>query len=45
MTTMAQHLVQVTGGVDAHNDTRTVAAIDSAGRMLGSARFPAAGAG
>lgn len=45
MTTMTQHPVEVTGGVDTHNDTHTAAAVDSAGRMLGSAQFPATGAG
>jgi transposase len=38
-------LVEVTGGVDTHKDTHTVAALDSAGRMLGSAQFPATAAG
>lgn len=37
---MAQHVVEVTGGVDTHNDTHTAAAVDSTGRVLGSARFP-----
>src|SRR4051812_4665464 len=45
MTTMTQHPVQVTGGVDTHKDTHTAAVVDSAGRMLGSARFSATGAG
>jgi transposase len=42
---MAQDLVEVTGGVDTHKDAHTVAALDSAGRMLGSAQFPATAAG
>jgi hypothetical protein len=37
--------VEVTGGVDTHLDTHTVAAVDGAGRMLGSAQFPADRAG
>jgi transposase len=42
---MAQDQVEVTGGVDTHKDTHTAAAVDSAGRMLGSAQFPATAAG
>ena len=45
MPTITQHEVEVTGGVDTHKDTHTAAAIDSAGRVLGSAQFPATGAG
>jgi transposase len=45
MPTITQHEVEVTGGVDTHKDTHTAAAIDAAGRMLGSAQFPATGAG
>lgn len=45
MPTVAQHDVEVTGGVDTHMDTHTAAAADTAGRMLGSARFPASAAG
>jgi transposase len=45
MTTMTQDPVEVTGGVDTHADTHTAAAVDSAGRILGSAQFPATGAG
>jgi transposase len=37
--------VEVTGGVDTHKDTHTAAAIDAAGRVLGSAQFPATPAG
>lgn len=36
---------EVIGGVDTHKDTHTAAAIDTAGRMLGSAEFPASTAG
>ncbi|MFD3941088.1 IS110 family transposase [Streptomyces sp. NPDC058611] len=43
--TMAQHEVEVTGGVDTHKDTHTAAAVDSAGRALGSAQFPASALG
>lgn len=45
MATITPHQVQVTGGVDTHKDTHTAAAVDSAGRVLGSAQFPATGAG
>ncbi|WP_345475916.1 IS110 family transposase, partial [Actinoallomurus oryzae] len=45
MPTITPHEVEVTGGVDTHKDTHTAAAIDSAGRMLGSAQFPATAAG
>jgi transposase len=38
---MTQQIVEVTGGVDTHRDTHTAAAVDSAGRVLGSAQFPA----
>ncbi|WP_033344628.1 IS110 family RNA-guided transposase [Catenuloplanes japonicus] len=37
--------VEVTGGVDTHRDTHTVAAVDGAGRMLGHAQFEASAAG
>jgi transposase len=42
---MTDQLVQVTGGVDTHKDTHTAAAVDAAGRVLGSAQFPATAAG
>lgn len=45
MSTIAHNQVLVTGGVDTHKDTHTAAAIDAAGRMLGSAQFPATAAG
>jgi transposase len=32
-------VVEVTGGVDTHKDTHTAAALDAAGRTLGSAQF------
>lgn len=45
MTTIARetdvHQVEVTVGVDTHKDTHTAAVIDTAGRMLGTAQFPA----
>ncbi|WP_244933162.1 IS110 family transposase [Micromonospora tulbaghiae] len=41
MSTMTQAPVQVTGGVDTHRDTHTAAAVDTAGRLLGTAEFPA----
>jgi transposase len=45
MSTMAHAQVEVTGGVDTHKDTHTAAAVDAAGRILGSAQFPATPAG
>lgn len=38
-------VVEVIGGVDTHADTHTAAAIDAAGRALGTAQFPATDAG
>ncbi|MEX5713912.1 IS110 family transposase [Parafrankia sp. FMc6] len=43
--TQHQQAVEVTGGVDTHKDSHTAAALDSAGRLLGSAQFPATAAG
>ncbi|WP_432507433.1 IS110 family transposase, partial [Kineococcus arenarius] len=40
-----QVAVEVTGGVDTHQDTHTAAALDAAGRLLGSAQFRADAAG
>lgn len=37
--------VLVTGGVDTHKDTHTAAALDGAGRVLGTAQFPATAEG
>lgn len=37
--------VEVIGGVDTHRDSHTAAVIDMAGRLLGSAQFPASGSG
>ena len=37
--------VEVAGGVDTHQDTHTVAAVDAAGRMQGHHQFPATAAG
>jgi transposase len=45
MTTMTQQAIEITGGVDTHKDTHTAAAADAAGRILGSAQFPATTAG
>jgi transposase len=42
---MTHHGVEVTAGVDTHKDTHTAAAVDAAGRVLGSAQFPATQAG
>ena len=36
---------EITGGVDTHADTHTVAALDQLGRLLGTATFPAAPVG
>jgi transposase len=43
--TQQQQVVEVTGGVDTHKDTHTAAAVDGAGRLLGSAQFPTTAAG
>jgi len=45
MTTMTQQASEITGGVDTHKDTHTAAAADAAGRILGSAQFPATATG
>jgi transposase len=37
--------IDVTGGVDTHAEEHVVAAIDSVGRILGTASFPATGSG
>lgn len=37
--------IRVAGGVDTHSDTRTAAAVDTAGRMLGHEQFPTTAAG
>lgn len=38
-------LLEVTGGVDTHQDTHTAAVIDQVGRVLGTRQFPATPAG
>jgi transposase len=45
MSTIAQQTREITGGVDTHKDTHTAAAVDSAGRVLGSEQFEANAAG
>jgi transposase len=45
MTTMTQEQIEVVGGVDTHKDTNTAAAVDPAGRVLGSQQFPTTPAG
>ncbi len=42
---MTEVLVQITGGVDTHADTHTVAACDALGRLLGHQTFPATPSG
>ena len=42
---MPEHQVTVVGGVDTHRDSHVAATIDSTGRLLGVASFPATGAG
>ena len=42
---MTEHQMTVVGGVDTHRDDHVAATIDSAGRLLGVAAFPATGAG
>lgn len=41
MSTIAQAAIDVTGGVDTHDDVHVAAAVDTAGRLLGTAEFPA----
>ena len=43
--TLLREVVEVTGGVDTHLDTHTVAALDQVGGLLGCATFPATSAG
>jgi transposase len=43
--TIAHPHAQITAGVDTHKDTHTAAAIDDAGRLLGTAQFAATPAG
>jgi transposase len=38
-------IIEVTGGVDTHQDTHTAAVIDPIGRVLGTQQFPATAAG
>lgn len=45
MSTIAQQVREITGGVDTHKDTHTAAAIDSAGRLFGAEQFEATAAG
>jgi transposase len=42
---MTHSPAQVIAGIDTHKDTHTAAAIDTSGRMLGTAQFPASPAG
>ena len=42
---MPEHQMTVVGGVDTHRDDHVAATIDSLGRLLGVASFPATGAG
>jgi transposase len=42
---MAQHPAEITGGVDTHKDAHVAAAVDAAGRLLGTAEFSADAAG
>jgi transposase len=42
---MADQVLEVTGGVDTHKYTHTAAAVDAAGRVLGSAQCPATAGG
>jgi transposase len=38
-------IIEVTGGVDTHQDTHTAAVTDLVGRVLGTQQFPATAAG
>ena len=42
---MSTNHIDVVGGVDTHRDNHVAAAVDSAGRLLGTASFPATGTG
>ena len=42
---MSELRVAVVGGVDTHRDNHVAAAVDSTGKLLGAASFPATGAG
>jgi transposase len=42
---MTRRKIDVTGGVDTHKDTHTVAALDGAGRVLGTQQFAATQSG
>jgi transposase len=42
---MVRRRAEITGGVDTHKDTHTVAALDSAGRVLGTEQFATTRAG
>ena len=42
---MSKNQLDVVGGVDTHRDNHVAAAVDSAGRLLGTASFPATGTG
>jgi transposase len=42
---MVRRVVEVTGGVDTHKDTHTAAALDGAGRVLGTEQFATTRAG
>jgi len=44
-TASEQTYIEVTGGVDTHKDTHTVAALDASGRLLGHREFAATAAG
>lgn len=43
--TLLREVLEVTGGVDTHLDTHTVAALDQVGGLLGCTTFPATAAG
>lgn len=45
ITPQPQSIVEITGGVDTHQDTHTAAVIDTVGRVLGTEQFPAHQAG
>ena len=42
---MSENHIEVVGGVDTHRDDHVAAAVDAAGRLLGTASFPATAAG
>jgi len=45
MDTESDRVAEIVGGVDTHKESHTVAAVDGAGRLLGTSEFPATASG